>query len=188
MTVKSPKRGRPAKHQTQLSKEAIVSSAKLLMKKEGAIPSIRKLATELNVDAMAIYHYFANKNQLLESITTSLISDIYQPKPSEDWKTELHQLCVGYLNLLNQYPGLLQILLSMESNSPAMIFIERYESIISDLPLSSDNRKHALDLLVDYIHGFALAMSCDKQSLLNIEAFDGPFEFFCKAIEGYGTK
>ncbi len=82
------------------------------------------LASSLNVDAMAIYHYFSNKNSLLEAITTSLIEDIYEPKVSDSWKLELNELCSSYLTLLNNYPGLLETLLTMSSTSPAAVFIE----------------------------------------------------------------
>ena len=63
MSVKDKKRGRPAGAANQLSGKSIIESAKLLMCEEGKIPSIRKLASSLGVDAMAIYHYFKNKNQ-----------------------------------------------------------------------------------------------------------------------------
>ena len=55
MTVKK-KRGRPAGEKAQLGEERILSVAKSMMKKQGKIPSIRALASELDVDAMAIYY------------------------------------------------------------------------------------------------------------------------------------
>ncbi len=61
MSVNKKKRGRPTEKQSQLSAESILESAKLLMKKDGKIPSVRLLATQLNVDPMAIYYYFKKK-------------------------------------------------------------------------------------------------------------------------------
>lgn len=86
MSVNEKKRGRPTAKQSQLSAESILESAKLLMKKDGKIPSVRLLATQLDVDPMAIYYYFKNKNALLEALTTSLVEDIYQPQANEDWQ------------------------------------------------------------------------------------------------------
>ena len=104
MTVKDKKRGRPKGEATPLSAPAILEMAKLMMREEGKIPSIRKLATKLNIDAMAIYHYFDNKGALLEAITTSLIEDIYEPTifdkkncdkgGSDDWKHEFQIVLV----------------------------------------------------------------------------------------------
>ncbi|MFC5080198.1 helix-turn-helix domain-containing protein [Vibrio thalassae] len=56
-----------------------MENAKRLMQMDGKIPSIRRLATELNIDAMAIYYYFKNKDELLEAVAVSLVEGIYLP-------------------------------------------------------------------------------------------------------------
>ncbi|MGF1725365.1 TetR/AcrR family transcriptional regulator [Photobacterium nomapromontoriensis] len=194
MSVKDKKRGRPKGTSTQLSAQSILVMAKQMMRDNGKIPSIRQLAMNLNVDAMAIYHYFSNKNALLEAITTSLIQDIYQPITELDkvmndqqgchyWKNELHQLCLSYLTLLDNYPGLLETLLGMESVSPAEVFIERFNRVIAPLHLDDDAAKQALDLLVDYLHGLALALNCrDDPSVTVDDLLKGPLELYSLAL------
>jgi len=184
MTVKEKKRGRPPGARAQLNGQIIISAAKVLMREEGATPSIRKLATSLNVDAMAIYHYFKNKDALLEAITTSLVEDIYEPTPSDDWKDELNKLSGSYLKLLHTYSGLLETLLSMESVGPASVFCQRFYLVLTPLKLLASDKKNALDLLVDYLHGYALAMSCNKEkSRLSIDMFTGALGLYCVALE-----
>jgi len=202
MTVKEKKRGRPKGKVTPLSAQAILEMAKLMMREEGKIPSIRKLATKLNIDAMAIYHYFDNKSALLEAITTSLIEDIYEPtifdKKSCDkvainnWQQELTLLSKSYLSLLDNYPGLLETLLGMDATSPAHVFIERFQGVIQGLNLSEETMKDALDLLVDYLHGYALALNCQSPEsaststltpALTIEGISGPLKLYCLALE-----
>ena len=184
MSVKEKKRGRPKGAGSQLSTQAIMDMAKAMMQEDGKIPSIRKLASSLNVDAMAIYHYFNNKNALLEAITTSLIEDIYEPEESANWKLALNELCKSYLSLLKSYPGLLETLLTMKSPSPAAVFIERFHVVIEPLNLDTDSAKNALDLLVDYLHGYALALNCsDDQAGLNIDMCEGPIGLYCMALE-----
>lgn len=99
MSVNEKKRGRPNGKQSQLSAQSILEAAKSLMKRDSKTPSIRSLATELNVDPMAIYHYFKNKNALLEALTSSLVSEVYQPQADPDWQGELRRLCVSYIEL-----------------------------------------------------------------------------------------
>ncbi|WP_375750409.1 TetR/AcrR family transcriptional regulator [Vibrio sp. HN007] len=184
MSVKEKKRGRPKGAGSQLSADIIMKMAKSLMKEDGKVPSIRKLSSQLNVDAMAIYYYFENKNKLLEAITTSLIEDVYEPVESEEWKPELYALCASYLALLNDYPGLLEILLSMDSESPAEVFAERFQSVIAPLNLDDVSAKNALDLLVDYLHGYALALNCNSdRTKLNIEMLEGPLAMYCNGLE-----
>ncbi|MGD6735632.1 TetR/AcrR family transcriptional regulator [Photobacterium leiognathi subsp. mandapamensis] len=184
MSVKEKKRGRPKGSGSQLSEIVIMDMAKALMKQEGKVPSIRKLAVSLSVDAMAIYYYFENKSKLLEAITTSLIEDIYEPKVSDAWKVELNALCTSYVTLLNDYSGLLETLLSMDSISPAEVFIERFKVVIAPLQLNETAAKDALDLLVDYLHGYALALNCNSGHLpLDISMLKGPLNMYCLALE-----
>jgi AcrR family transcriptional regulator len=188
MFVKEKKRGRPSGTSGQLSADKIIVAAKSLMIDNGKIPSIRQLAGSLNVDAMAIYHYFANKNALLEAVTVSLIEAIYEPKDNKDWQTELMALCNSYLSLLQAHPGLLQTFLGMTSAGPANVFVDRFYMAIAPLNLTSEQVKDALDLLVDYLHGFALSLECGGvTSGLTIEQAEGPLRFYIRAIEQYNV-
>lgn len=174
-------RGRPKN--SKLNKDLILLCAKGLLEKENKIPSIRKIASELNVDAMAIYYYFENKNILLESITISLMEDIYEPKSEVLYFNELKTLCKSYLNLLSKYPGLLEIMLSMTSEGPATVFIYRLKVILKPLNIENEKFHIFIDLLADYLHGFALAMSCDKSNSLNIDRIDKPLGLLIKVLE-----
>lgn len=184
MSVKEKKRGRPARNTNHLSSETIVAQAKVLILDEEKNPSIRKLATSLGVDARAIYYYFKNKDALLEAITTSLVDEIYSPQVSDHWKQELERLCNSYLLLLDRYSGLLETLLSMKCDGPAKLFIDRFTGVIVPLNLSKETTTHALNLLVDYLHGYALAMKCNKlDKPMRTELLKGSLALYCKAIE-----
>ena len=180
MSVKQTKRGRPL--QKQLSQEIIIDQAKQLMLEKGKPPSIRALAAALNVDAMAIYHYFKNKDALLEAVTFSLISDIHDPK-SLHWQQEIYELSKSYLAILDKYRGLLQTLLSSKMIGPADVFAARFERITRSLDLNTDTQQTALHLLADYLHGFALAMECNpNRDELNLEMIEQPVTFICKTM------
>ncbi|MGR5063180.1 TetR/AcrR family transcriptional regulator [Photobacterium sp. DNB22_13_2] len=183
MTVKGKKRGRPTTLAVTLSKDRIIECANTLMANDGKIPSIRKLAASLEVDPMAIYYYFTNKQALLEAVTVSLIENIYCPDSTGDWQYELANLCESYLNLLAQYPGLLETLLGMTSHGPATVFTERFDLAIADLALSDELRNNALSMLVDYLHGYALAMSCQSGDELKVDMMSGPLAFYMKALQ-----
>jgi len=183
MSVKEKRRGRPKGSQAQLTAETILSQAKHMMLELEKMPSIRALATELRVDAMALYHYFDNKNALQEAIIISLIEEIYQPKLKGQWQQELSQLCYSYVSLLHQYPGLLETLLKMQTSGPAEVFIERFNHILSPLSLSNDVKKDAIDLLADYLHGFALALNCQPKCDLTLEMMQRPLNFYFQAFQ-----
>lgn len=183
MSVKDKKRGRPAEAKRSLSSESIIKQAKQLMEQDGKVPSIRHLALTLGVDAMAIYHYFKNKNALLDAMTVSLMNDIYEPTLNEDWEGELKRLCVSYLELLDKYSGLLETLLSLKSQGPTETFTIRFNTVVHHLKLEENTANDALGLLVDYLHGFALAMKCNPdRNSLNSEMISGAIKLYCLAI------
>ncbi len=177
------KRGRPKKETIKLSSNIILDCAKEIFLEENKIPSIRKIATKLNIDPMSIYYYFPNKNALLESITVSLMEEIYEPTKNNTWKKELELLCKSYLNLLANYPGLLKTMLSMDSKSPANVFIEKLQIILSTLNLDEKNFSTALSLLADYLHGVAFAMESNTDNQLTINEIDKPLKLYINAIE-----
>lgn len=184
MSVNQKKRGRPKGSGNQLSSDTILDMAKSLMKAEGKIPTIRKLTSSLNVDAMAIYYYFESKNKLLEAITTSLVEDIYEPVVSDDWKSELYKLCTSYLNLHADYPDLLETMLSMDVYSPAKVFHEKFEQVVKPLALDEAATMNSVSLLADYLHGYVLAMNCNSdREALDISMVKGPLQMYCVALE-----
>jgi hypothetical protein len=109
--------------------------------------------------------------------------DIYQPDHKKNWQTELRKLCQSYLDLLGKYPGLLEILLSMGAagRGPAEVFEERFSAAIRPLSLEENLKKAALDLLVDYVHGFALAQQYAADDLRpELSEMEKPLDlYFC---------
>lgn len=78
----------------------------------------------------------------------------------------------------------METLLSMNSESPAGVFIERFHIVIEPLNLDDVTAKDALDLLVDYLHGYALALNCSNEhSELDVEMLKGPLNMYCIALE-----
>ncbi len=92
---------------------------------------------------MAIYHYFKNKNSLLETLATSLTEEIYIfTQAYSDWKEELKYLCVSYVEILCKYKGLLNIILTMSLQGPAPnIALNDIKIIISPLALPKKSRR-----------------------------------------------
>ncbi len=183
MPKKDKQLGRPKLGQSKLSQERILQCSHTLLKQSGKVPSIRKIARNLDVDPMAIYYYFPNKSSLLETLALSLMKSIHTPRPGALWEDELKTLCRSYLKLLHSYSGLLEIFLTMKTDGPAQVFINRFESIVSPLEIKETDLKNGLYLLADYLHGFALAMHCaEERHTMSLEMLDGPLEFYIRAL------
>ncbi|WP_234977427.1 TetR/AcrR family transcriptional regulator [Ferrimonas marina] len=158
-----------------------MQQAKNLLAEQGKIPTLRALAAELNVDPMALYHYFANKAALLEAVTVSLLEAIYQPNPEGQWQAEVRQLCHSYLELLSRYPGLLETMLKMSTDGPAQVFIARLEQALTPLALAKVEFEPLRDLLADYLHGVALAMQCNPGGI-PVGCVDAPLDLIFRGL------
>lgn len=133
---------------------------------------------------MAIYHYFSSKAVLLEAVTVALVSDIYRPEGNEDWQSEVLRLCRSYLLLLNRHPGLLETMLSMKKYGPAEVFRQRFELALSPLSLRQKTADDLLNLIADYLHGFALAVDCqDEPDKLPVNDIEGPLRLVMRVLE-----
>jgi len=77
------------KARVQLTKKRIVEKAIDLLDAEGVEGlSMRRLGEALGVEAMAVYHYYPNKDALLDAVVASIIEETgpAMPLESADWK------------------------------------------------------------------------------------------------------
>src|SRR6187401_2062945 len=51
--------------------------------------TIRSLAAELGVKPMAVYHYVANKEEILDGIVDLVFGEIDLPSPGGEWRAEI---------------------------------------------------------------------------------------------------
>ena len=82
------------------------------------------------------------------------------------------------------HAGLLETMLAKSTEGPADGFTQRFEVALAPLNLTEAQRKDALNFLADYLHGFALAMSCNpKEGELKVGEIDGPLAFYIRALD-----
>ncbi|MCQ1057623.1 hypothetical protein ACQKPX_00100 [Photobacterium sp. DNB23_23_1] len=51
------------------------------------------------------------------------------------------------------------------------------------LSLDTELRQNALSMLADYLHGYALAMSCQSGNELKVDMLSGPLAFYMRALQ-----
>src|SRR3954463_16667854 len=65
--------------------------------------SMRKLGQELGASAMSAYHYFANKEQVLDGMIDVVFSEIEPPSLEVDWKTAMRRRAISTRDALNRH-------------------------------------------------------------------------------------
>lgn len=111
----------------QLGEQDIVDAALRLIRKEGTEKlTMRTLAAELGVTAMAIYYHVPNKEALLDLVVDSVLSGVPMPAPSsERWQAQMKAYVLTSRQLIGAYPGLSRVIVE-RSNSKAVRALFRY--------------------------------------------------------------
>src|SRR5437773_7287848 len=88
-----------------LTKQKICEAAIQLIEAEGLEGlSMRKLASNLNVEAASLYNHIVNKSALFDFIQEHLYSQIPTNFSDKDWKTHLLDLAISTRKALLQVP------------------------------------------------------------------------------------
>jgi AcrR family transcriptional regulator len=94
-----------ARPRQPMSRERVLRTAIGLADKEGIDAlTMRRLAQELGVEAMTLYHYVANKQEMLDGMIDLLAQDVEFPSGDEDWKTATRERAISTRNVLLRHP------------------------------------------------------------------------------------
>jgi len=96
------RRGRPAK----LSRESIVAAALALLDREGAEAlTMRRLGSELGVEAMSLYRHLADRTALLDALAHHLAAEIERHTDEDDWADALRTFAGELRSLARRHPA-----------------------------------------------------------------------------------
>jgi AcrR family transcriptional regulator len=81
--------------------------------------SMRKLGSELGVEAMSLYNHVTNKADLLDAVAETLYHDVLVAygQPSGDWKVHARALCHAYVDVADAHPLAVSLLISPANRS-----------------------------------------------------------------------
>jgi AcrR family transcriptional regulator len=119
--------------------------------------TIRKLAVELDVKPMAIYHHVANKEAIVNGMVEAVFAEIDVPPVEDDWKTAMRRRCVSMHEVLLRHPWAPPLMESRPSPGPALL--HHHDAVLGclrrgGLPLPW--AAHAYAVLDSYVFGFAM--------------------------------
>lgn len=133
-----------------LSRERIADTALRFIDNHGLDAlSMRKLGTELGVEAMSLYNHVANKDDLLDSVSNRLYTRVLEAygDPPGDWRAKARRMAASYVEVASAHPQALPLLLSQPPESPARLqFLDRVVTIFDDV--TDDLRVAALAFAV----------------------------------------
>ncbi|MDQ4084801.1 MAG: TetR/AcrR family transcriptional regulator C-terminal domain-containing protein [Actinomycetota bacterium] len=103
-------KGRPRAPRGSLSREAILDGAVSLLDERGpAALTMRSLAERLGVRPMALYTYFASKDQLLDAARDHILRDLDSRPAEGEWADRLRSVGLALYRLLVAHPALIHL-------------------------------------------------------------------------------
>ena len=80
--------------------------------------TIRSLAEELGVKPMSVYHYVANKDEILDGIVDLVFSEIELPTAGGDWQAEMRRRAASARQALSRHPWAIGLMESRTAPDP----------------------------------------------------------------------
>jgi AcrR family transcriptional regulator len=141
-----------------LTRERVLATAVALADRGGiGSLSMRKLAQELGVEAMSLYHHVANKDDILDGLVDVVFSEIDLPSGEEGWRAAMRRRAISAREALRRHPWATGL---MESRpTPGAANLRHHDAVLGVLRGAGfpvELAAHAYSLLDSYIYGFAL--------------------------------
>jgi AcrR family transcriptional regulator len=141
-----------------LTRERVLAAAVALADRGGIESlSMRKLAQELGVEAMSLYHHVANKDDILDGLVDVVFGEIDLPTGEDGWKAAMRRRAISAREALRRHPWATGM---MESRpTPGAANLRHHDAVLGVLRgagFSVELAAHAYSLLDSYIYGFAL--------------------------------
>ncbi|HEY9635386.1 MAG TPA: TetR/AcrR family transcriptional regulator [Coleofasciculaceae cyanobacterium] len=160
------KLGRPKAGQELLTRDRILKEALRLIDEHGVKAlSMRRLATELGVDPMAIYHHLPGKQAILTGLIEIVFNEVQLPSTEyAAWQDQVRAFAQAYHRLTRAHPNLVLYLVTDPEScaNAALVANEVLYTALAAAGLSVQAIVRTADLVVDYLNGFALAESSGR--------------------------
>ncbi len=118
--------------------------------------SMRRLGSELGVEAMSLYRYFPSKGALLDAVAGWLLRDLALPDPNtgSDWEASVRAYSRSFRTITQAHPHLMPLLSSMSPGEPPLIDIhERMVGLWREAGLGATDAESAQRALQCYLSG-----------------------------------
>jgi AcrR family transcriptional regulator len=117
--------------------------------------TMRKLAEELGVEAMSLYHHAASKDEILDGMVDRIFSEIELPPQAADWKEAMRRRAHSARAVLLRHPWAIRLMESRAAPGPANL--KHHDAVIGCLRhagFSVELTAHAYSVLDAYCYGF----------------------------------
>lgn len=165
--------GRPRAGAEALTRAGILQAAIRLVDAEGmAALSMRRLAGELGVDPMAIYHHVPGKAAVVSGMVELVFREMPVVAEEGFWRERVRAFAEGYRGLALAHPNLILAIVTdaAAATEAALRISGPLYTALEDAGLAPAMVWQAGALVVDYVHGYVLGAASHPDEVLAREA------------------
>lgn len=141
-----------------LTRERALATAVALADAEGlGSLTMRRLARELGIEAMSLYHHVANKDEILDAMMDMVFAEIELPPAGADWKAAMRERASSARAAMTRHPWAIGIMGSRSAAGPATL--RHHDAVLGACRaagFSIQMAAHAFSLIDSYVYGFVL--------------------------------
>lgn len=145
-----------------LTRELVLEAALRMVDAGGTDAlSMRKLATELGVEAMSLYNHVRDKDDILDGIVERVFAGMRVPEPfPEEWMAMTEEMFVAFRRALLEHPNTIGLLARRPLNTGVSAdFIETPLAVLAQSGLRPERVGQLYQSLVSYAFGHAFIAS-----------------------------
>jgi AcrR family transcriptional regulator len=188
-------RPEPGARSPRFSREQLAAKAMEIADAEGIeAVSMRRVASELGAGTMTLYHYVANKQELLELMDDAMMGELLvDPERLEGgWRESLKAIAHASIETWQRHPWIQEVASGTPSLGPNGIrHMDQSFQAVADTGLPREHRLEIVSQVDDYIAGYiqreqALVATPDSASWEEQwDQFVGPFSAYLEEqLEG----
>ena len=173
------------KRRAPLSRERILAAALALADADGLEAlTMRRLARALGFEAMSLYYYTPNKDDIIDGIVDLVVREIELPSLMGDWRTAIRASAISAHQVLRRHPWACNQLMSTPRLLPSRLrLIDALLGRLADAHLPSDLADRAYHAIDSHILGFTLWEAGYSVALRDI-----PPDALAKVVEDLGVE
>ncbi|HEY7076099.1 MAG TPA: TetR/AcrR family transcriptional regulator [Solirubrobacteraceae bacterium] len=146
-------------HRRWLQRDAIVDAALVIADREGfEAVSMRRVAAELGVGTMSLYHHVADKDELVYEMADAIGAEMLIPgEVPDDWREGLRQIALHTRDTFLRHSWLLEITAERPVATPNTLrHIEQTAAAVAGLDVDERTAMAMVMAVDDYTLGFVL--------------------------------
>lgn len=149
--------GALARQREPLSKDRVLRAAMELADREGIEAlSMRRLASELGVEAMSLYYHVKSKNDILDGIVDLALGEVDPPSGGSDWKSAVRRSAISYHGALRRHRWVTSVPTSGEASVAQLRYMDALLKRLREAGLPPELTHHAYHALDSHVVGSAL--------------------------------